>query len=173
MIDLRIVLELLHDSRVPFTALAKRCGLSRKALCNRIQKLLLSGIIEGFTVSVNLERLGLENHAFLLLRIKAPQTLRKVEQLIRLDRRVARAYQLLSENTLLLEVFTLSKQDLNDLIDNFCRLDLPAYPQILPVSKTIKEMLSHPVEYLFEKIRRDSPKNTDHTFVQSMHLWAD
>ena len=49
-IDRALIAALRADSRTPVAALAKRVGLSRGAVQNRIKRLLAGGVILGFTL---------------------------------------------------------------------------------------------------------------------------
>lgn len=56
--DLAIVRALLKDSRRTLQDIGREVGLSPTACWNRIKQLEASGVIDGYTVKVNLEALG-------------------------------------------------------------------------------------------------------------------
>lgn len=58
--DVKIVQTLLADSRLSYRQVGKRCGISAATAMIRIKKLEKSGIIEGYTVRLNHEKLGYE-----------------------------------------------------------------------------------------------------------------
>ncbi len=62
--DRRIIHELLRDGRVSMRALAERVHISRASAYARVERLQESGVITGFTVTVDPERLGLGTAAF-------------------------------------------------------------------------------------------------------------
>ncbi|HTO60045.1 MAG TPA: Lrp/AsnC ligand binding domain-containing protein [Bradyrhizobium sp.] len=58
-IDRRILLMLQADGRIPAVELAERIGLSPTSTGERLKRLQKDGYIEGFSVRLNAERLGL------------------------------------------------------------------------------------------------------------------
>jgi Lrp/AsnC family transcriptional regulator, leucine-responsive regulatory protein len=70
--DWRILGELQKDGRLSMTTLAKRVGLSRAAATERMEALREAGVIRGFTVSVDLEKVGFAVSAY--VRLKASTT---------------------------------------------------------------------------------------------------
>lgn len=70
--DWRILGELQKDGRIAVTTLARRVGLSRAAVTDRIEALRDSGVIRGFSVNVDLVKVGLGVSAF--VRLKASTT---------------------------------------------------------------------------------------------------
>jgi len=70
--DWKILGELQKDARVSVTLLAKRVGLSRAAVTDRIDALRDAGIIRGFSVDVDPVKVGLAVAAF--VRIRASTT---------------------------------------------------------------------------------------------------
>lgn len=59
-LDRRILCELLMDSKRSYRALARRLGVAVTTVINRIQRMEESGIITGYTISVDYEKLGYE-----------------------------------------------------------------------------------------------------------------
>ena len=57
-VDLQIIKCLQKDARTPFTAIAKKLGLSTSAVQSRFYKMQESGLIVGATVLVDRARLG-------------------------------------------------------------------------------------------------------------------
>src|SRR4029077_18462888 len=58
-IDRRILLILQSDGRIPAVELAERVGLSPTSTGERLKRLQKDGYIDGFSVRLNAERLGL------------------------------------------------------------------------------------------------------------------
>ena len=59
-IDRRLLRELLIDSKRSYRALARSIGVSTATVINRVQRLESSGVIKGYTVIIDHERLGFE-----------------------------------------------------------------------------------------------------------------
>lgn len=66
--DWRILGELQKDGRVPFTTLARRVGLSRAAVTDRIDALRTAGVIRGFSVDIDPLKIGLAVSAVVRIR---------------------------------------------------------------------------------------------------------
>ncbi|MBS3151687.1 Lrp/AsnC family transcriptional regulator [Candidatus Woesearchaeota archaeon] len=56
--DIKILTELLMNSRIPINRLAKKVGISREVANYRINKLIKNGTILGFHTTINTESLG-------------------------------------------------------------------------------------------------------------------
>ena len=59
-IDRRLLRELLIDSKRSYRELARSIGVSTATVINRVQRLVSSGVIKGYTVIIDHERLGFE-----------------------------------------------------------------------------------------------------------------
>lgn len=70
--DWKILGELQKDGRIAVTALARRVGLSRAAVTDRIGALCDAGVIRGFSVNVDLVKVGFAVSAY--VRIRASTT---------------------------------------------------------------------------------------------------
>lgn len=70
-VDLALLRELLHDSRRSLQEIGQQVGLSSTACWNRIKQLESAGVIEGYTVKVNLERLGFQNSVIVQVNLES------------------------------------------------------------------------------------------------------
>jgi DNA-binding Lrp family transcriptional regulator len=59
-LDKRILKELLEDSRRSYRELARRLSVAVTTIINRIQKMEESGIIAGYPINIDYEKLGYE-----------------------------------------------------------------------------------------------------------------
>ena len=59
-IDRRLLRELLIDSKRSYRELARSVGVSTATVINRVQRLESSGVIKGYTIIIDHERLGFE-----------------------------------------------------------------------------------------------------------------
>jgi DNA-binding Lrp family transcriptional regulator len=64
-IDVRLLVELSRDARVPQRKLAEVLGMSSPAVADRIARLKAKGVIRGFSVDVDWELLGHSTVAYL------------------------------------------------------------------------------------------------------------
>lgn len=60
--DKKILALLEKNTRLPASAIAKKVGLSKPSVSSRIERLVKSGIIDGFVIHVNFKALGLVNY---------------------------------------------------------------------------------------------------------------
>ncbi|WP_222846761.1 Lrp/AsnC family transcriptional regulator [Chitinolyticbacter meiyuanensis] len=68
--DWKILEALQQDARQSLSALGKRIGLSQPAVSERIRKLEDAGVIEGYGVRLNLQKLGYGLQALIRLRAR-------------------------------------------------------------------------------------------------------
>src|SRR5215468_8433814 len=76
----RLLRELHADPRLSMSELGRRVGLSAPAVSERVQRLQRSGVITGFSMSVDPAALGLPVSAFVRLR-PAPGQLGRIAEL--------------------------------------------------------------------------------------------
>lgn len=62
--DRKIIAALAQDGRMTVTELAQKVGLSKTPCQNRLQRLLRSGVIKGFTAIIDQRALNLDHVAF-------------------------------------------------------------------------------------------------------------
>ena len=70
-IDHQILARLQADARTPLAAIAKEVGLSGAAISERVRKLEQTGVIRGYTVLVDPEKLGKPLTAFIRVTVAA------------------------------------------------------------------------------------------------------
>jgi len=70
-VDLALLRELLRDSRRSLQEIGQQVGLSSTACWNRIKQLENAGVIQGYTVKVDLERLGFQNSVLVQVNLES------------------------------------------------------------------------------------------------------
>lgn len=68
-IDRAILRVLVHDGRISMTDLASKVGLSKTPVTARVRRLEQAGVITGYRAELSARRLGLDNIAFLEIRL--------------------------------------------------------------------------------------------------------
>lgn len=63
--DWKILRELDRDARISYSELGRRVGLSQPAAADRVKALEQSGLIRGYRVELDYEKLGLPVHAII------------------------------------------------------------------------------------------------------------
>src|SRR5699024_12811954 len=98
-IDKKLIEELIEDGRMSYVELAKKVGLSRVAVKDRIQNLIDKGVIEHFTVAINSEKFGKKVSAFFEVDVEPNQVLEVARNLAD-HPNVASIYQMTGPRTL-------------------------------------------------------------------------
>lgn len=88
----KLIISMLHEnSRVSYTEIGKKVGLSRVAVQMRIQNLVEQEVIEQFTVVVNPAKMGIHVSAFFNVEVE-PQFLDEVAQTLENENAVSSLY---------------------------------------------------------------------------------
>ncbi len=116
-LDEILIEELIKDGRASYVDLAKKVGLSRVAVKDRIQQLMDHDVIENFTVAINSEKFGKKVSAFFEVDVE-PQQLENVAQNLADNSSVASIYQMTGPSTLHMHVLVEDFQKLEDFINN-------------------------------------------------------
>src|SRR4051812_32972303 len=85
--DRLLVMELARNGRASASALADAIGLTRQAAAGRMERLQREGIIRGYTVDIDPDRLGLEVRAFVSVRLMPACSLEEEARVIELLRK--------------------------------------------------------------------------------------
>jgi Lrp/AsnC family transcriptional regulator for asnA, asnC and gidA len=72
-IDYLVLSELLKDAQLPFSAIAKKLGISAQTVKNRYEKMKDEGIVSPSVISLDLSKLGYQGKAFLMI-TTSPET---------------------------------------------------------------------------------------------------
>ncbi|WP_018130876.1 Lrp/AsnC family transcriptional regulator [Effusibacillus pohliae] len=112
----RQILQVLHEnSRISYTDLAKRIGLSRVAVQSRITALIEAGVIERFTVVINPAKIGMQVSAFFNVDIE-PQYLDQVAQKLAKEPAVTSLYHMTGPSTLHMHGIFTSTQEMEKFL---------------------------------------------------------
>ncbi len=81
-LDRRLVSQLRVDGRAPLSELAKSLGVSRGTVQNRLERLIASGVILGFTVRVKSAAASDRIRAIMMIEVSGKST-RRIAQALR------------------------------------------------------------------------------------------
>ncbi|MGA3133261.1 MAG: Lrp/AsnC family transcriptional regulator [Terracidiphilus sp.] len=112
----RILAELQEDARMQFVELGKRVGLSTPAVIERVRRMEEAGIIAGYRVEINRNKVGLPVCAFIRVRVIGdfiPRTAAAVRQMPE----VFECHRIAGEDTFLLKVCVASAEALEKTVD--------------------------------------------------------
>ena len=117
--DLRILDELSQNSRITMKELGKKVHLTGQAASDRVARLKESGVIEGYSIRVNQNKLGCYIYAFITIITQTTNHQPLLSFIKTKDNHILRNYKISGDGCYLLECRFPS----NELLDKFL-LDL-------------------------------------------------
>jgi Lrp/AsnC family transcriptional regulator, leucine-responsive regulatory protein len=114
-IDWQVLSILQMEARISFKELGQRIGLTGTAIAERVRKLEDEGIIEGYTIKLNREKIGLPIMAFFKLRVNVESCKRMQELAISLPEVIA-AHRVVGNEHYILQVVLPSMQHLEAIM---------------------------------------------------------
>ncbi len=115
-IDREIISQLVRNSRLTQRELGRVVGLSPNAAGARVQRLVSSGVIAGFSARINHEAMGLPLEASIDVWQADRSDRAAFEQLVRNDERIVECFFLTGPLDFRLRARLASAGDLNDLL---------------------------------------------------------
>jgi Lrp/AsnC family transcriptional regulator, leucine-responsive regulatory protein len=143
-LDLAILEILSRDARTAMTELAQRIGLSPPSATERVRRLEEAGVIEGYSVRLNAEALGLSVGAYLRVR-PMPGELDRVAGLLAAMTEVTACDRVTGDDCFIAKVHVPAIADLENLINRLLRYATTNTSIIVstPVDQRMP-MLGHP-----------------------------
>lgn len=120
-IDWQLLAELQRDARQSDTALARKIGLSRPAVTERIARLETQGVIGGYSAQVDHTRVGWDVEAFVQLRSRGGSYEEAVACVLKMPE-VIECQRVTGQNFLLLRVRAASNRHIQKLLYSLTRL---------------------------------------------------
>jgi Lrp/AsnC family leucine-responsive transcriptional regulator len=117
-IDVHILMLLQEHCKMPLAKIGEKVGLSAPAVIERIKKLEDSGVITGYTVTLNARKLGRDITAFIGVLIGHPKAILAFEEQIHSRPDVLECHHVTGGYTLLLKVKTENTRTLEELISH-------------------------------------------------------
>ena len=134
-IDARILSALVANARISIAELARTVSLSSPSVSERVRRLEETGVIEGYTVKINPQALGLPLTAWLRIR-PTPGKLDKVAEVLRGLPEIVECDRITGEDCFIARAHVQSVEALEKLID-----------QVIPYAMTNTSIIqSSPVE---------------------------
>jgi Lrp/AsnC family leucine-responsive transcriptional regulator len=115
-IDVRILDALVADARVSVADLARAVGLSPPSVSERMKRLEEAGVIEGYTVRINPQALGLPLAAWLRIR-PIPGELKRVAEILRGLPAIVECDRITGDDCFIARAHVRSVAELESLID--------------------------------------------------------
>jgi Lrp/AsnC family transcriptional regulator, leucine-responsive regulatory protein len=120
-VDWQILSILQMEARISFKELGQRVGLTGTASAERVRKLEDEGIIEGYSIKLNREKIGLPVMAFFKLRVKVEHCKRLRELAIALPE-IIEAHRVVGNEYYILKVVLPSMQHIEAVMEKFLQL---------------------------------------------------
>ena len=111
----RILAELQDDARIHFSELGRRVGLSTPAVIERVHRMEEAGLITGYRVEIDRQKIGLPVSAFIRVRVIGDA----ISHVIAVAREMPEVYEchhIAGEDTFLLKVCVPSSRALENTI---------------------------------------------------------
>lgn len=120
-VDWQILSILQMEARISFKELGQRIGLTGTAIAERVRKLEDEGIIEGYSIKLNREKIGLLVTAFFKLRVNVEHCQKLREMAIDLPE-IIEAHRVVGNEFYILKVVLPSMQHLEAMMEKFFQL---------------------------------------------------
>jgi Lrp/AsnC family transcriptional regulator, leucine-responsive regulatory protein len=120
-IDWQILSILQVEARISFKELGQRIGLTGTAIAERVRKLEDESIIEGYSIKLNREKIGLPIMAFFKLRVNA-DSCKQMRELATALPEVIAAHRVVGNEHYILQVVLPSMQHLESIMEKFLPL---------------------------------------------------
>ena len=150
-INLKIINILKKDSSTPFVDVAKRIGISDATVHMRVKRMIATGIINKFTISVDNDLLGYDHMTFMGINISPGSADQIISDLLKIEE-VLEMHEMHGKFDLLLKIRAKSLNHMREIVENkVCKIPHILESELMTVLKTEKEeqmiSLENDVEY--------------------------
>jgi Lrp/AsnC family transcriptional regulator for asnA, asnC and gidA len=129
--DIKILEILENDARMPWRRIAKMLGLSEATIYLRVNKMINEGIIDGFKVSLRVDKLGLNSVLIILIKADA-KALKGLREEIRRRPYILEAHEITGDYQLLLKVVAPNHEAASSILEEIASL-----PGVLEISTIV------------------------------------
>ncbi|HEV7761057.1 MAG TPA: Lrp/AsnC family transcriptional regulator [Acidimicrobiales bacterium] len=116
-LDRKIIASLVENGRITYAELGQQIGLSTPAVKRRIDKLVASGVIQGFTALVDPAALGDGTEAFVELQCRTKTAPSEIRAMVAEHPEVVAAYTITGDSDALLHLRTAGIQELEAVVE--------------------------------------------------------
>jgi Lrp/AsnC family transcriptional regulator for asnA, asnC and gidA len=120
--DLAIIKELQMDGRASYSKLSKKIGMPSSTIHDKVKRLISNGVIKGYTIIIDKEKVGLNNVAIIGVETGAKQ-FRDVAKSLCEIREIEEVYGTTAEFDLMVKVRASSREELSDALNRIRSLD--------------------------------------------------
>lgn len=137
-LDRMILKCLVENSRVNFTTIGERVGLSTSSVIERVRRLEASGMIRQYTALLDLDALGRGLTAFISVRLDHPKYNGDFEDRIRRHPDIVECHYIAGNVDYLLKIHTDDSKSLEKLLTYIKSIEGAAWTQTMLVLSTVK-----------------------------------
>ncbi len=138
-INLRIINILKKNSSTPFVDIAKRIGVSDATVHMRVKRMIATGIINKFTISVDNDLLGYDHMAFMGINISPGSADQIISDLLKIEE-VLEMHEMHGKFDLLLKIRAQNLIHMRAIVENkVCKIPHILESELMTVLKTEKE----------------------------------
>ena len=138
-IDLKIIDILNKDASTAFVDIAKRIGISDATVHIRVRKMMASGIINKFTISVDNNLLGYDHMAFMGINITPGSADQIASDLLKIEE-VLEMHEMHGKFDLLVKIRAKDLNQMREIVANkICKIPHILESELMTVLKTKKE----------------------------------
>ncbi|HEY3062156.1 MAG TPA: Lrp/AsnC family transcriptional regulator [Chloroflexota bacterium] len=119
-VDWRILVELQENARLSFSELGRRVGMTPPAVAERVKRLEEAGVIRGYRLELDVERLGLPLQALVRLANRGSPSLEIIRTVSELPE-VLECHHVTGEDCYVLRVAVPSMRQLEVLLERLLR----------------------------------------------------
>tara|TARA_B110000305_G_C19011333_1_gene435027 strand:- start:12 stop:485 length:474 start_codon:yes stop_codon:yes gene_type:complete len=148
--DHNIIQVLCEDARTSLRKISERIGVSLGAVSNRVKKLEERGIIKGYSVLLDHEKIGWELNVVIGLRIQKGRLI-EIQEKIAKDNRIYGAYDVTGDFDSMILARAENRKDLDNLSKNVLSIEGVERSVTHLVLNTVKEIPSSIPIYKFDK----------------------
>jgi len=120
--ELVLLRELQTDGRASYSKLSKKTGIPNSTIHDKIRRLISNGIIKGYTVMIDKEKVGLDNIAIIGVETGAKQ-FRDVAKNLCEIREIVEVYGTTAEFDLMVKVRASSRDELSNVLNQIRSVD--------------------------------------------------
>jgi Lrp/AsnC family leucine-responsive transcriptional regulator len=139
----RILAELQNDARIHFSELGRRAGLSTPAVIERVHRMEEAGIITGYRVEIDRQKVGRPVCAFIRVCVIG-NLISRVIAMAREMPEVFECHHIAGEDTFLLKVFVPKPEALENIIKKF--MPYVATTTMLVLSSPVTQRAMEPLQ---------------------------
>ena len=141
-LDASLMKELQADARIGVLELSRRLGVARGTVQARIDRLISTGIIRGFTANVDLQAIGYQVKAYVTVEVREGQIESVVDPLNTIDE-VIEVHSVAAQGDMLCLVVARSNEHLMDVLERVLSIPDIARTSTAIVLKTQTENRCH------------------------------